>query len=236
MKSFDAGWKSGADFVETDVRKTHDDVLVVHHDPQLVDGRLIRDLDFKDLPLLPDGQSIPTLAQVVEEAQRRGGRIAVEIKEPGYEQRVVSEIMERLPVEQFNIISFHPSAIERVERIDKDIRTGLLGPRVYDWMRTSPLATVATWLADTLNWHPTVERAAQIGADYVSMYHRMVTPRFVKDAHAHGLQAVAWTPDRAIGIVAAIEHGVDGVVSNNAPLALKLRDSMAGDEINSPAS
>lgn len=229
MRAFDAGWKSGADYVELDVRRTKDDVLVVHHDPQLVDGRKISDLAFNELPALPDGQAIPTLTQVVDEARSRGGRIAVEIKEPGYEDRVLGEIVGKLPVDQFDIISFHPSAIERVEKVRHDVRTGLLGPHVYDWMRTSSLMRAATWMQDLLDWHPTVNRAVKIGADYVSMYHRVATPRLVADAHRQGLQVAAWTADRPLEIVAAMAHGVDGVVSNNAPLALRLRDSIAGD-------
>ena len=228
MRAFDAGWKSGADYVELDVRRTKDGVLVIHHDPQLADGRKIRDLTFAQLPALPDGQPIPTLTQVVDEASARHGRIAVEIKEPGYEDRVLAAISGKLAVDQFDIISFHPAAIERIEHLNCSVRTGLIGPYMRDWMRRAPFARFATWMFDVLAWHPTVRQAVRVGADYVSMYYRMATPSFIADAHREGMQVAAWTADRPLNIVAALEHGVDGVVSNNAPLALRLRDSFTG--------
>ncbi|MEC3892997.1 glycerophosphodiester phosphodiesterase [Nocardiopsis alba] len=46
--SFEAAVRSGADWVEIDVRRTADDALVLHHNAALDDGRAIVDLDLAE--------------------------------------------------------------------------------------------------------------------------------------------------------------------------------------------
>ncbi len=67
----------GAHAVELDVRRTADEVLVVHHDPMLPDGRLIAGLDAADLPA-----HIPSLTAALDACT--GMWVNVEIKnDPG---------------------------------------------------------------------------------------------------------------------------------------------------------
>src|SRR6478735_1945839 len=50
LAAFAKARELGADGVELDVRRSADDRLVVHHDPRLPDGRVIRDTRAADLP------------------------------------------------------------------------------------------------------------------------------------------------------------------------------------------
>ena len=88
LGAFEAAHRLGVDQLELDVRRTRDGELVIHHDPKLADGRKLAEVDYRDLPLLPDGQRIPTLAQVAQFARTSGARLAVELKEEGYEREV----------------------------------------------------------------------------------------------------------------------------------------------------
>lgn len=85
--------------MELDVQLTKDGKLVVHHDGSLkrvcgVD-RLIREVDFASLPLLPDGSRIPLLSEVLAMVDGRAP-IIVEIKHYGGAARVAKAAHEVL--------------------------------------------------------------------------------------------------------------------------------------------
>lgn len=231
LGAFSRAINLGADFAELDVHRTRDGVLVIHHDPKLVDGRLIADLGVAELPPLPDGQRIPRLAEVAQLARATNGKLAVEMKEKGYEQQVVDELLSVLPAERFEMISFNASSIERVEQLHPEIRTGLLAPHIFPWMRESPLMPAAVWLMDRLGWHPTLNTATKIGADYVSVDQRQATSSFIDDAHGRGTPVMAWTVDSARSMDSLLARGIDGLISNHAKLAMQRRDAAANHSV-----
>ena len=57
LEAFRAAVRLNADGIELDVRRTANDVLVVHHDAHLPDGRAIIELHDNELP-----DWVPTLA------------------------------------------------------------------------------------------------------------------------------------------------------------------------------
>ena len=83
LEAFSGAFEQGADWIELDVRRSKDGVLVVHHDAHLSDGRLIRDLDSNLLP-----EEVPSLAEAFEASENMG--VNVEIKhlpgEPDFEE------------------------------------------------------------------------------------------------------------------------------------------------------
>ena len=60
LAAFRAAKEAGADGIELDVRRTQDEVLVVHHNAHLADGRLISETQADDLP-----EAVPTLADAM---------------------------------------------------------------------------------------------------------------------------------------------------------------------------
>lgn len=105
--AFEAAIDAGADMIETDLRRTADGRLVLHHDP---------------LPLTaaPDLCGLDELLGVVR------GRVALdlELKEAGYEAEVLAALAP-LP-EELWVTSFLPEALEAVQALDPGIVTGLL--------------------------------------------------------------------------------------------------------------
>lgn len=223
LGAFAAAIDVGADSLELDVHRTRDGVLVVHHDPDLADGRRVADLDHAQLPALSDGQSIPTLAQVADLARQRGAHLSVELKEAGYERAVAAELASRIPMSQVELISFSRKSIAEIEGLDPSIRTGLLEPRLPAWLRGSALYPAALWVMDKLDWHPSLSAAARAGADFVSVEHRMATREFIAEAHERGLPVLAWTVDDPARMARLVQDGVDGIVTDRPDLALRLR-------------
>ena len=223
LGSFDAALSLGADRIETDVRRTRDGVLVIYHDTELPDGRKLSEVDFAALPSLADGQPIPTLVELAEFARQRNAKLAVELKEAGYERLAMEQLASRVPRENLEVISFNRDSIEAVEDWDPTVRTGLLEPRLPAWLRSSPVYGISRWVMNALDWHPSLSAAAKVGADYVSVEHRMATASFIDAAHERGLPVNAWTVNDPARMRELIRDGVDAIVTDRTDLAVQLR-------------
>jgi glycerophosphoryl diester phosphodiesterase len=223
LGAFNAAIDLGADSLELDVHRTRDGVLVIHHDPAFADGRKIADLDFADLPRLADGQSLARLSEVADLVKARGSHMSVELKEPGYEREVAFELAAHVPMSQVDIISFDRKSIAAVEAFDPSIQTGILEPRLPEWLRSSPFYSATLWVMDKFDWHPSLNAAEKAGADFVSVEHRMATDEFIDAAHARGMPVLAWTIDDTARMAELVQDGVDGIVTDRPDLALKLR-------------
>ncbi|MCW2972586.1 MAG: Glycerophosphoryl diester phosphodiesterase [Thermoleophilia bacterium] len=224
MGAFQKGAAAGVDALELDVRRTHDGVLVVHHDATPTGGGpKISALDLAQLPHLPDGQPIPTLAEVAGFAKTSGAKLAVELKESGYEREVVDTLHAQVGNDQFEVISFSPSALRAVKAADPEIRTGLLAPRIPAWLRESAAYPIALWALDTANWMPAINHAVRLGADYLSVDHRMASPKFLAEAATRHVPVDVWTVNTEPEMQRLIAAGVQGIVTDDPASALRLR-------------
>jgi glycerophosphoryl diester phosphodiesterase len=226
LGAFQAGINLGVDALELDVRRTRDGVLVINHDATVADGRKIADLDYAQLPLLADGQRIPTLAEVADLAGRTGAHLAVELKEGGYEREAVDTLLARMPVGQLEMISFDQEAIAKVERYHPEIRTGILARPLPGFLRSTPLYPLVVGVMDLLHKHPSLDAAARIGADYVSMEHGAATDDYIADARSRGIGVDAWTVDDPVEIQRLLDDGIQGIVTDRPDLALQQRNAL----------
>lgn len=205
VAAFRAASEMGADGVELDVRRTADDRLVVHHDPILADGRVIRATRATDLP-----EEIPTLAAALDACA--GMFVNVEIKneagEPDFDptewvaHHVVAELAARRSPSRWLISSFRIETIDRCRRLAPDVRTAWLV------MEATDAVVDAAVLRGHVALHPWVDR---------------LDARTVARTHASGLAVNTWTcddPDRMRELMA---WGVDGVCTNVPDLALEVR-------------
>ncbi|MEO6651872.1 MAG: glycerophosphodiester phosphodiesterase [Ilumatobacteraceae bacterium] len=193
----------GADGVELDVRRTLDDQLVVHHDPVLADGRIVRRTVAADLPG-------PLLADALDACA--GMFVNVEIKndesEPDFDPdewvagQVAVELMRRRTNLRWVVSSFRLATIDAMRSIEPTIRTAWLTEQL-------DAATVAAVCAgDHLGVHPSVESLDQ-GA--------------IRLAHAAGVFVVAWTCDEPERLRELIGWGIDGICTNVPDVALAIR-------------
>ena len=111
----------------------------------------------------------------------------------GVEHAVVAALRDRNASARVVILSFDPSALDSVHRLDSTMMTGLLCEQPSNDL---------------------VERTVRAGARQLVAAGELVTSSVVEKAHRAGLQVVAWTindPEQMRRLIAA---GVNGIITD----------------------
>jgi glycerophosphoryl diester phosphodiesterase len=195
----------GVDGVELDVRRTRDEVLVVHHDAEW-DGLPVARTEYRDL--VRSGSRPRTLEEVLAAAQ---GRLAldIELKETGYEAGVVSMVLAHAEPERVVVTSFLDEAVRAVKS-QTSVRAGLIVGRTAAVLRPRAL------LADVFPF----ARLRRCGADFLAPNLRLLAAGLGRRAQRRGIPLLLWGVDDDELIRRYLrEPGLIGVVTES-PRAL----------------
>jgi glycerophosphoryl diester phosphodiesterase len=213
MTAFRRAVELGASFIETDLQITRDARVVAIHDftldrttsgngqVHLLSLDQIRALDagawFGDHGAGSfAGERVPTLTEILDFAKEHDVIFYLEIKFGpawGVEHAVVAALRDQNASARVVILSFDPSALDTVHRLDSTMMTGFLCE------------------------HPTndlVERTVRAGARQLVARGDLITPAVVEKAHHAGLQVVAWTINEVDQMRRLIAAGVDGIITD----------------------
>ncbi len=213
MAAFRRAFELGARFIETDLQITRDARVIAIHDFALdrtTSGKgqvhlstleEIRRLDAGAWfdgrgPESFAGEGIPRLEEILDFGAEHDVIFFLEIKSGaawGIEHAVVAALRDRKASARVVILSFDPSALDAIHRLDSAMMTGLLCE------------------------HPTndlVERTVRAGARQLVARGDLISPAEVEKAHHAGLQVVAWTINEPEQMRHLIATGVDGIITD----------------------
>lgn len=195
LESFQKAIELGANAVEFDVRKTKDGKLIVIHDDTL---KRVFDKDvpvnqttLKELKQLTENK-IQTLAETLQFIDKRVEKILVELKEVGYEKKVLEVIKKEKLHDRVIIVSFHEQALSEVRKLDSKIETGLIYAK-----HKNPIAT-----------------ALKLHAQYLVSLYRFTHTKNIEDAHKNNLKVIVWTINTKQEAKVYRAKGVDGIASD----------------------
>jgi glycerophosphoryl diester phosphodiesterase len=207
--AFERAVQLGAGFIETDLQLTRDARFVAIHDATLertTNGRgAVRDHTLAELRELDAGkwfdrqfmdQRIPTLDEILEFALQQDVVFYLEIKYDsawGMHHALVGALGKADNAARTIVISFDPSTLASVRRLEPAMMIGLL---VED-PKGDP-----------------VKAALDVGARQLCPQADLVTPELVERAHRADLHVVAWTINDADKMRAAMDAGVDGIMTD----------------------
>ncbi|MDH5768818.1 MAG: glycerophosphodiester phosphodiesterase [Nitrospirota bacterium] len=195
LKSYKKAIELGANAVELDVRKSHDGELIVIHDDNLkrVFGKDIpvTRMTLKELKQLT-GDKIPTLDEALQFIDKKVEKILVELKEVGYEKKVLEVIKKENIHERVIIVSFHEIALVNVRKLDDNIETGLIYAR-----HKNP-----------------INAAMKLNAQYLVPLYRLIHTKNIEDAHKNNLRVIVWTINTKQEAKQYRDKGVDGIASD----------------------
>lgn len=177
---------AGADAVEVDVRRSADGVPMLLHDRRLLrtTGRLgsVDRTPADDLVRLRlrGGGSLPTFADALA-ALGTTMRIAIDVKDGGAADAVVSEIRNQGADDRSLFWSQHEEAVHRAVTTAPELEVSLLRD-------TRSVEQTAGFLAD----------AVRLGARGISAHWSQVTPELAERCHERGIRLYAWCKTRSI--------------------------------------
>lgn len=213
LASFDAALQQGVDMVEFDVLSEHLDgsgELYLAHDPADLRARSATAVT------LAEG-----LAHFAQDAWT-GVELNVDLKLPGYEERVAEALHEHGLAPRVLVSSMEPASLARMRSLDAAVRLGLSVPRVRRNYLAHPVTRVPAAGALLLARRVLPRRlAAAVAAgeiDAVMAHWSLVTPRFATSVLEAGAELYVWTVDEAERIERLSGLGVTGIISNDPRL------------------
>ena len=237
LAAFELGLRAGADGVELDVHLSADGVPVVVHDPTLdrttdasgpVAARTAAELarvdagwhfpgGRGDFPFRRQGLGIPTLRDVL--LRHRGVPIIIEMKidSEAMGRRVADDIRAAGAEASACAAGYGRSSAAAVRRALPEAATSACHAEVR-------LAVYRSWAGWPVTRPP-------FGGYQVPEYAgriRIVSPRFIRHAHAAGLDVQVWTVDDEGDMRRLLGWGADALISNRPDLAVSVRDAFVG--------
>jgi glycerophosphoryl diester phosphodiesterase len=211
IAAFDNALALGVDGIELDVRIARDGAVVVHHDRTLdrttnlrgpVGGRTMDELV---------RAAVPTLAAVL--GRYRDARVIVEMKldEPELARAVVEDVRAAGAGARGGVGSFGGRSLREARRIEPAIATSAAREEVRwalyrSWCRWPVMKTPYAG-------YQIPERAGTT---------RVVSPRFIRDAHGAGLGVQVWTVNTESDARRLISWGVDALITDRPDLMVPL--------------
>lgn len=214
LEAFRLAVEMGSDWVELDVRRSADDVLIISHDAHLPDGRFIVEHNYDALP-----EWLPTLAEALDACE--GAKVNVEIKnepdDPDYDaEHQISDAVVGLALafrdpQDLLITSFNLDTVKRIKAVNDTIRVGYVTGN------------------DILQVQMLLDHAVEVGMSVIVPYDDTVDRRFIERAHQVGLVVYPWTVNDRDRMVELLEAGVDGFVTDVPDVAREVVDGPQED-------
>ena len=208
VAAFRTAHAMGSHGVELDVRRTADDALVVHHDPRLADGRVIR-----ETPAAALGEHIAHLSAALDACA--GMWVNLEIKnddaEPDFDmdEWVADQTMALLAVrgepERWLMSSFRLETMNRCRELAPHIRTA--------------------WLVTEVP-HGCVHTLTELGHHALHPWVGMLDRKTIEECHDSGIQVNTWTCDDPQRMRELIDWGIDGICTNVPDVGLAVLASL----------
>jgi len=187
-EAYDRVPESGAEYAELDIRRTRDNILVVHHDARCGRaGPRIADLDYAGL-CDRLGYQVPRVTDVLT---LLAGRVIghLDLKETGYEKEVVSLAMATLGPGNFVATTLEDSSVATIKRSFPAVRTALsLGRDFKD-------VTWRQWAGVRRSELFPLDRLRSCGADWVAVNYRLGQLRVIDACRRAGIGVMIWTVD-----------------------------------------
>ncbi len=235
IAAFDHGLSLGADGLEFDVHLSRDGIAVVHHDKTLdrtTSGRgplaahtaaeLARfDAGFHFTPRTADaangfpyrnaGMMIPTLRDVLRRYPDIPIIIELKENEPELARRTIDEVRAVDGVDRIALGSFGTRVLRAARAYEPRIRTG-------SSREETRVALYRSWC----RWPVRNPPFDAFQVPETSGSTRVVSRRFVEDAHRAGVAVQVWTVDEEADMLRLIEWGVDGIISDRPDVAVEV--------------
>lgn len=211
IEAFQLAIDTHAEYVEFDVRQTLDKQLIIFHNEQ-INGMAVASLTYQEINQFAQkqGYQIPLFSDALALCKDRI-KLDIEIKEPGFEKRLLAMLKEQVSYDSFMIKSFLDIVVRRVKKMDSQVTTGLL------------LGVEQGTVQTRFNEYFPKRRIEHCMADFISPNYRLATPEFLFRMRKAHLPVYVWTVNSPKTIQRFLEQPVAGIITDRPDVAVYFR-------------
>jgi glycerophosphoryl diester phosphodiesterase len=219
IESYAHALKTGAEYVEFDIRKTADGELAAFHDPRTREGEPLARISYARLCELA-GYEVPRVADVM--ALIAGKAIGhLDIKDTGGEERVVEMALDLLGPGRFVVTTLEDASVAAVKARFPEVPAALSLGRDLAEVRRS------RWAATRFGELRPLSRLRACRADWVAVNHRLAGAGVLAQCHRAGLKTMIWTVDEDAGLRRWLaDPRVTVLITNRPADALAVRSTL----------
>jgi glycerophosphoryl diester phosphodiesterase len=216
LRAFDNGLALGADGIELDVRLSSNRVAVVHHDATLDRTTTLRGPIAERHTDELAAVNVPTLRAVLLKYPH--ARVIIEIKDASVAiaRAVTEEVRAANAGDRVCVGSFSRTPLREVRRLEPALATSAAREEVR-W------ALYRSWC----RWPVMTTPYAGYQIPEVAGSTRVVSPRFIADAHRAGLGVQVWTVNVERDAEKLLGWGVDALITDRPDLMVPLIRKMS---------
>ena len=190
LEAMEAAVRVGVRMIETDVRMTADNELIICHDAT-VWGRSVGRTSFDDLKKIAPER--PLLSEVLE---RLAGWVTFNIEVKDASMKALATMFAAYSIEGDTLVSsFSAEFLKGFKTSFPGVRTGHIYRLPYGHDKR-------------------LENAVEIGAEVALPYFNSISEELIADAHGFGLEVYAWTVNEEKDFRKLQQWGVDGVITD----------------------
>ncbi|MEJ2749393.1 MAG: glycerophosphodiester phosphodiesterase [Anaerolineae bacterium] len=233
MLSFQKAAELGVDGLEMDIHATRDGVLVVSHDATVdrvtngtgrIKGMTLAELRWLDagyrwtpdggqtFPFRGQGITIPTLEEVFTAFPQFWINVDIKQRQPAIVTPFVQMIRQFGMAERMMVGSFDTSTVHRFRQECPEVATAATESEARRLVILNKLGLGRFYRGQA--------KALQIPERNGRL--RIITPRFIKDAHQSGTAVHVWTVNETADMQRLIEWGADGLMTDYPDRLLQL--------------
>jgi glycerophosphoryl diester phosphodiesterase len=218
IEAYESAATLGAEYVEFDVRRTRDGVLVAYHDDH-VRRRAFAGLTYEDL-CEGAGYQVPRIREVMKliAGQARGH---LDLKQIGEEDEVIEMALDLLGPGNFVATTLEDASIVRIKHAYPDVPAALsLGRdlKSVNWLLRLP--------ARLRELYP-LRRMRACGADWLAVHRRLARAGVLRMTGRLGIPAMVWTVNQEPEMRQFLaDPRVTVLITDRPRQALRLRDAV----------
>lgn len=203
----------GVGYIEFDVRRTLDGTLVVWHDDHLPNGQKLHSATLAAYRSAASNQAV-TVAELIAMLPS-ALKLHVDLKEQGYEQELITVLLQTKSYDDFVVTSLEPDTIRTIKNLNPNIRCGLsLGQQLQGKKHALMLWVRLNEMFPTL-------RLRNCPADFLAVHHRLASVSVLRYCRKHNFPAWVWTVDDIKRMHSFFDcPEVEVVVTNQPTLAI----------------
>ena len=205
----------GINQIEFDLRMSKDGYLISYHD-ESIDDINIGDLCYHELRSISQGKGfdIPLFEDILKLCRDRIA-LDIELKEEGYEDRIVALATKYLKYSDFVIKSFNDASVRKIKDLDPQIKTGLLLGKVSG--KFLLLSILSQFFPEY--------RIFKTGADFVAPHFRLLKFGFLWRMKVLRREVYVWTVNEEWQLFKLLgSKYISAVITDRPELALKILD------------